>query len=150
MIDNLVILTAVINVMNFVATMIVFNRLLRKPVARKLVIFIDGRKGNTMQILKADKQYKVEFKGEDRDGNPVALDPSITPVVSLSIPEAGEITANADGSFNLNPNKVGAVALQAQVGELVGTLECEIIAGDLFKVALAVSEVQEQAPEVTE
>lgn len=140
MIENLLVLIASISAINFVVLMIVLNQLLRKPVAKKLVIYIDGQKGNHMQILKADKVYKIEIKGEDKDGNAVALDPAQTPSFSLSQPDMGEIVDNGDGSFSLNPNKVGSVALQAQVGSLVGALDCDIIAGDLFKVNVSLSE----------
>jgi hypothetical protein len=140
MFEGLIVYIAALQTIQFIALMTVLNRLTSKPVATKVAIYIDGKKGRHMQILKADKTYKIEVRGEDKDGNPVALDPAMAQEFTLSSEEMGTITQESDGSFTLDPNKVGPVSLQGKVGEIVGILECEIIAGDLFKLGVSVSE----------
>lgn len=91
--------------------------------------------------VNADKEYVVSFMGEDQDGNPVAL-PQGAVNLSLSDPSAGQLIDNGDGTFTLDPDKVGQYNLSAESNGLLGSADINIEAGALFKISVNVSEKQ--------
>lgn len=95
-------------------------------------------------LLNSDKQYDVVLKGEDQDGNEVALEGAVT--LEASDAEIAEVSDLGGGQFLVNPKKVGLAQLIAKSGEIMGTLDIEVQPGALFKINVALKEKEIVAP----